>query len=371
MVTPGYYPIKGGTETVVQDLTVELNRRGVIADVLTFNMCQKWKPKWNMKTETTSDYKIYRIPALNWFPIHSSGINLDINVMPGRFTQLFRQYDIIHFHGSDDVTFPTFSFLVGKPKIMHSHGFNDFRTYKRYLNKFLLRVVADLYISITRQHAGELNELGIPKEKIIYLPNSVDTTVFSPAGERIGNLVLFVGRIQHVKGLHVLLKALRHIKKPVSLIVAGPPVLPLEYFHNIMNAIEESNRIGPHTIKYLGSMDRDDLVQWYQKAAVLVCPSLGESFGIVNAEALSCGTPVVATNVGGIPEVVHNYENGILVPVNDYLKMAESIQYLLDHEDIRNRFGMEGRRSVLENYSRDRVTARLVEIYERLLANDG
>jgi len=365
MVTPGFYPIKGGTETVVQNLAVTLNKKGIKTDVMTFNMHEKWKPKWCTNTEIKDDYVVYRVAALNWFPIHSSRINLDINLLPGRFRYLLNKYDIVHFH-ADDLTFPAFSLFVKKPKILHSHGFNNFESYKRYLNKYILRSVADLYISITRQHAQELNQLGVPREKITYLPNSVDTTVFSPGSEKVNNLILFVGRIQHVKGLHVLLKALQYVRTPVRLVAIGPSVLPLDYFDNVMAAIEENNRKGPHVIDYLGSMDGADLVKWYQKAAVLVCPSLGESFGIVNAEALSCGTPVIASSVGGIPEIVHTNENGILVPVNNYLKLAESIQYLLDNEAVRMRFGREGRKSIVEQYSQDRVVARLAGIYRFL-----
>jgi glycosyltransferase involved in cell wall biosynthesis len=117
----------------------------------------------------------------------------------------------------------------------------------------------------------------------------------------------------------------------------------------------------------LGACKPEEVIEWYQKASVFVCPSLSESFPIVNLEALSCATPVVATNVGATPEVVRNYKNGILVPPNDVAKLAEGIQYLLDNEEIRQKFGQEGRKWVVENFSIDAVAERLRQIYQKMM----
>jgi len=76
MVTPGFHPVKGGTETVVRNLSMELNRIGVDTDVMTFNMDRKWNPKWSGKTERIDRTTVFRVPALNWLPIeHSSAWN--------------------------------------------------------------------------------------------------------------------------------------------------------------------------------------------------------------------------------------------------------------------------------------------------------
>jgi glycosyltransferase involved in cell wall biosynthesis len=94
-----------------------------------------------------------------------------------------------------------------------------------------------------------------------------------------------------------------------------------------------------------------------------------EALGIVNLEALACETPVVATDVGGISEAVHNGENGLLVKPNDPVKLASAIQYLLSNESIRRRFGEEGRKLVMTTFSTDAVVLKLIMIYERLLAS--
>lgn len=116
MVTPGYYPIKGGTETVVRNLAIMLNKNNVHTDVMTFNLNRKWSPKWKGKVEIIDGITIFRVPALNWLPItHSPRINLGVNLISGRFTNLFKPYDVVHFH--EDFSFPLFSLKKRKQYI--------------------------------------------------------------------------------------------------------------------------------------------------------------------------------------------------------------------------------------------------------------
>ena len=366
MVTPSYYPIKGGTETVVQNLSVDLNRMGVQVDVMTFNMDRKWNPKWRGKIEKIDGITVFKIPALNWMPIeHSPRITLGVNLIPGRFTNLLKRYDVIHFHEAD-FSFPLFSFLVRKPKIFHLHGFSiDF--YKRYfLSRLMFKHVADVYISISHRMVKKLVELGIPQNKIRYLPNGVDIKLFHPIKNKENNLVLFVGRITFDKGLHVLLKSLTYLEKPIHLVIIGPSDWDVEYFHEMLKQIADENKKGPHKITYLGAQDHTNIMKWYQRAAIFVLPSFGEAFPVVNLEALSCETPVVATDVGGIREVISDGENGILVPPNNAVRLAEAIQYLLDNKDIRIKFGREGRKWVAKNFSSKAVTEKLCRIYKEI-----
>ena len=369
MVTPGFYPIKGGTEAMVQGLSMELKRIGVRTDVMTFNMDQKWNPKWKGKIEKINGITVFKIPALNWLPIeHSPRITLGVNLIPGRFTHLLKRYDIIHFHEAE-FSFPLFSYFIKKPKILHLHGI-DVDYYKRYhLVRFILNHAADLYLSITKQMKKELIRLGIPEDKIVYFPNAVDASIFRP-GEKKDNTILFVGRITPDKGLHVLLRSLRYIKKSIHLGIIGPADWNLDYYHNMLKSIEAENQNGKHRITYLGRVDQANLIKWYQKASIFVLPSLFEPFGIVILEALACETPVVATYAGGIPEVVKNSENGILVPVNNPVKLAGAIQYLLDNESLRIKFGQYGRRWVMKNFSIEMIAKKLNRVY-RMITDKG
>lgn len=367
MVTPSYYPVKGGAETVVRNLSIGLHNIGVHVDIMTFNMNQKWNPSWQAKIERTDGINIFKIPALNWFPMdHSDRITLGINLIPGRFRPRLKKYDIIHFHGGD-LTFPLFSYTVNKPKIFHSHGFSlDF--YKRYfLNRLIFKSIADLYISISRKMQRELIDIGIPENRIRLLSNGIDIKTFHPCGEKSDNLVLFVGRINHGKGLHIVLESLRYLKKKIHLVVIGPSDWDVEYFREVLVRMENENKKGVHSITYLGEQEQTNIIKWYQKASVFVLPSLIEALGVVNLEALACETPVIATNVGGIPEVIQHGRTGLLVPPNNAIKLAEEIQYLLENKEVRVRFGREGRKFAVENFSRSVIVKKLRRIYEGML----
>lgn len=369
MATPGFYPIIGGTEVVVRNLSKKLNDIGIDTDIMTFNMDRKWEPKWSGKIETIDGLKVIKIPALNWFPMtHSNRITMGINLIPGRFTNVFKHYDIIHFH--EDLSFPLFSYGTNKPKIFHLHGLKmDF--FKRYfISKLILKNVADLYLCITKRMKNDLTKLDIPEEKIKWLPNGVDVNLFRPVGEKKDNLLLFVGRICAQKGLHVLLKSLVYLKKPVHLVIIGPSDYDPIYYKSILSLIEKENRRGKHKITYLGELNREAIIKWYQKASIFILPSIrDEALGIVNLEALSCETPVVATNVGGVSEGIYNGVNGILVPPNESIELSQAIQYLLDNEDVWRKFSKEGRKWVITNFSIEVIVKRLFEIYKEISSN--
>lgn len=368
MITSSYYPIVGGAETVIRSLSIKLNEMGIQTDVMTFNMDRKWNPTLKTQTDEMDGLNVFKIPALNWFPMeHSDRITLKINLIPGRFVNRFKGYDILHFHYSGDLSFQLFSCFVKKPKILHFHGFpTDF--FKRYLlSRLILKNTADICVCPSKLIEKGLLEVGIPTFKIRSFPNGpIDVNLFRSSDKKRDNMILFVGRIDFSKGLHVLLTSLCYLKKSIHLIVIGPR-WGAKYFEEILRLIDNENKRGVHKITYLGALDQENIIEWYQKAAVFVLPSLMEAGGIVNLEALSCETPVVATNVGGVPEFVRHEENGLLVPPNNPEKLAEAIQYLLDHEDIRIKFGREGRKWVKEHYSLETVMERLCRIYEEIL----
>jgi len=364
MVTPCYYPVKGGTETVVRNLSIELNKKNVHTDVMTFNMDKKWNPKWQGNIEIIDGITIFKIPALKCLP-NSYRINMGVNLIPGKFMNFFKHYNIIHFHEAE-FSFPLFSFFVRKPKILHLHGI-DVHYYRRYyLSKIILKNVVNYYISISKQMKKDLVKLGFSEDKIIDLPNGVDTNLFQPKGEKEDNLLLFVGRITFDKGLHILLESLGHINTPIRLVIIGPVDWSNKDNRCILNQIEQENQKGKHEIIYLGALDQTEIIRWYQRAAIFILPSFKEGLPMVILESLACETPVIATPVGGIPEVVRDYENGILVPINNAVKLAEAIQYLLDNK-VRTRLGILGRKLIIENYSLKVTVTKLCRIYEKII----
>jgi glycosyltransferase involved in cell wall biosynthesis len=370
MITPSYHPIIGGAETAVRNLAMGLNNMGVHTDVMTFHMDKAGSPKWNGQTEMSSDgFQVFRIPALNWIGLARSWkVTMGVNLIPGRFRHLLKTYDILHYHAGD-LSFPVFSSLLRKPRICQLHGL-DIDFLRRYsIAKLLLKHTADIFLSPTKQMKTDLVKLGISEDKIAYLPNSVDTDAFRPDGEKEAGLLLFVGRMSSGKGVDVLLNSLKRIETPVKLAIIGPPDWDPKYFNDILRMIEEENLRGKHKVEYLGSKNHQDIIKWYQRASIFVLPPIRyEALGIVNLEALACETPVVATDVGGIHEVVHSGENGILVERSNTVKLANAIQYLLDNEDVRKKFGEKGRELVVNSFSTKVTIQKLIKIYQQLLA---
>jgi len=198
------------------------------------------------------------------------------------------------------------------------------------------------------------------------LPNPVDVELFHPHGEKEDNLLLYLGRIVPIKGLHVLLESLHYLKTPVRLVIIGSAIWRPKYYQHILKLIEEENQKGKHEVTYLGAVPQPEIIKWYQKASIFILPSFWEAFPVVTLEALSCETPVIATPVGEISAVVRNFENGILVPSGNSSKLAEAIQYLLNNKDVRTKFGKAGREWVIKNFSTRLIAKRLCSIYEKM-----
>lgn len=366
MLTPYFYPVIGGTERVIESMSIKLNEKGVPTDILTINFNQAIKPLWKGTTENINMVKVKKVPALENLLCERI---FQIKYIPGTFLNLLKDYDILHFHNDADLTFPFFSYLTDKPKIFHFHCLDvTYDLYRRnFVKRFILKHISELYVVLSSYTLRLLTDLGFPKEKIRIVPNGIDTKIFRPGeGEKEENLILFVGRVVPKKGLHVLLKALCYLTTPVRLIIVGPLTNP-EYSNNILALIESLNKKTVHKITYAGVQRIEELIKLYQKATVLICPSLSEPFPMVNLEALSCGTPVVASNVGGIPDVVQDHFNGILVPPSDEPKLAEAIQYLLDNENIRRNFGRNGRIFIKKNFSSDVMADKLCQIYREII----
>lgn len=375
MVTPFYHPFVGGTENLIENISIRLNKIGATTDIMTFNY--KFTPRgvstnWKKSVIHINGLRVIEIPALSWFPFPRlrPPVNFRVNLIPGWFTNEFNNYDIIHFHSDIDLSFPLFSYYVKKPKILHCHSLDvTYRFYKKnLLAGHIFRNVANVYLAMSGSIRDLLINLSVPRKKITVIPNCIDTEEFKPSEQpRINNLLLYVGRLEEKKGVHVLLESLSHLSKSAQLVIIGRP-MNSAYLERILSSINKVNSETTHKAIYLGVLRREELIKWYQRASVFVCPSLSEPFGIVNLEALSCETPVVASNVGGIPEIVLDDHNGTLVRPNDAVQLANALQFLLDTRKTRQKYGKKGRAWILKRFSSEVVVEKLCMLYENLLA---
>ena len=192
--------------------------------------------------------------------------------------------------------------------------------------------------------------------------------------------VLFVGRITRQKGIVHLVRALKHLDPGVQVVLcAGSPDTP-EIAGEMKAAVNAVRKERAGVIWIEEMLPKEELIPIYSQAAVFVCPSIYEPFGIINLEAMACGTPVVASAVGGIPEVVVHGETGLLVPVEQMAEapfetvdagrfafdLAGAINTLMRDEARRQAMGQAARRRVEDVFGWPAVARKTAELYREV-----
>ena len=225
----------------------------------------------------------------------------------------------------------------------------------------------------------------IEPEKVHVIHNGIDTEIYRPdpafdALDKYGinpavPYVLFVGRITRQKGLPHLLEAAKKFDEGVQLVLcASSPDTPeigveVEQLVAELRAERGANMI--HWIKEQAPLA--DLLQLFTHAAVFACPSIYEPQGIVNLEAMACETAVVASNVGGIPEVVMDGETGILVPYDSKEPrafehaFAESVNRVIADQDLARSMGAHGRARAVSAFGWDAIARQTITLYESVM----
>ena len=184
-------------------------------------------------------------------------------------------------------------------------------------------------------------------------------------GERI---ILFVGRIEPLKGIDILIGAAVQLHEHENfrvLIVGGDERAQAQ----VQALRDQAARLGvDHHVSFVGAVDHQDLPLYYNAADVCVVPSYYESFGLVAVESMACGTPVVASRVGGLTSTIADGETGYLIPWRCPEPFAERLELLLDNDELRASFGKAGREAV-ERYRWANVADAHARLYESLLAS--
>jgi len=234
---------------------------------------------------------------------------------------------------------------------------------------FMQRWVAprlDRIITGSQASAESVAEaFGLPREHIRVIYDGVETEVFRPlAGVPAEpHRVLFVGNSQdRNKGILYLLRALRLLRGEVAfhLTVVHRPAS-----HRAPRLAQE---LGLHgRVTFLEALSTEELVEQYNRAQLLVSPSLYEGFGLPAAEALACGTPVVATTAGALPDIVEDGVSGLLVPPGEVDPLAEAIRALLENPERCRAMGEAGARRIRERFSWRRTAEETLALYQEVL----
>jgi D-inositol-3-phosphate glycosyltransferase len=193
-------------------------------------------------------------------------------------------------------------------------------------------------------------------------------------------MLLFVGRIEPLKGLDVLIEAISIMRQgdvwkenPFCLaIIGGEPDESDEQDNIEMSRIKAlSENFGLQDfVTFLGKRSQDSLPYYYSAAEAVVVPSQYESFGMVALEAMACGTPVVASHIGGLAYLVQDGITGFTVPVDDPVELANRLSSLIQDPNLRDRMGKQAVQ-VAQDYAWDKIASKLVAVYDGLLNNSA
>lgn len=236
---------------------------------------------------------------------------------------------------------------------------------------------SDLILASTAEEADQLAALyGADPARVEVVPPGVDHTVFHPGDRRAARrnlglqgrrVILFAGRIQPLKGLDLAVQALAALEAPDAMlvVVGGPsgPDGPAELAR--IRAMVEEYAVGPQ-VRFVRPRPHEELAEWYRAADVCVVPSLSESFGLVALEAAACGTPVVASEVGGLRALVAHGLTGYLIDSRDPGEWASRLDAILSNPDRARAMGTDAEMRSRE-FSWDMAAVRLRRLYADLL----
>lgn len=193
-------------------------------------------------------------------------------------------------------------------------------------------------ITVSPSSKADIQQFSISQKEAHIIYNGVDTNVFKPAIKSKKPMILYLGRLTAQKSLSVLVRAAKKIIKKipnVEIIIAGDG----DDKKHLMKLVKTLNL--ETKIKFTGKVTEAEKLSLYQKAWVFVNPSLMEGWGITTIEANACGTPVVASNVSGLRDSVHNPHSGLLIPYGNTDEFSKNIIYLLKNRKIRNKMNKE------------------------------
>ncbi len=231
-----------------------------------------------------------------------------------------------------------------------------------------------------------------PAKKIIVIPGGVNLNRFTPTPQLLARrvlhldpnifLILYVGRIERRKGIDTLLSGVNelvmrfpHLRKKIRLIISGgahpskwgkiPDGPEKEELYRLEGIVDQL-RI-KDVVRFIGAVNREYLQYYYSSADVTVVPSYYEPFGLVPLESMACGTLVIASDVGGMKWTIKEGKTGLLFPTKDPVSLADKIQYVLEHPEIRKKMRENGIERVHRFFSWDAISKQMSQCYEDML----
>ena len=325
---------------------------------------------------------IYAVPKKYFYPI--TGISYAHFVSRYAIKNIKPNPDLIHAHFS----YPDGFGMIGLakkwniPLVISALGTIERKVAYEgsYNSKQIIKAMnfADQVLSVSEDLKLHIVKLGINENKVIVVPNGVDTEKFRPMGKENArnllnlpvdkNIVLFVGALRSIKGVDYLIEAAKNfVNMNTELYMVGRDDGLKKKLLKMAHELKITD-----LVKFIGPVNHEEIPLWVSASDILVLPSLSEGRPNVVLEALACEVPVVATDVGGIPELMINGETGYLVPAKNSLELSKKVNKLLEDENLREKMGKLGRKSIIRRgLTWEAHAKKTVSIYSKLLQDSS
>jgi len=286
--------------------------------------------------------------------------------------------DIVHVHHGWVIASLLAEFDVPYVITLHGTEYHAFKDYKDYQEDVLHGLHgAEMVVALTEDERNRAIEAyGLDQQKITIITSGTDTDMFKPIEVDKAHLlrtysieavdrpvVFFGGRLTDQKGVDTLLRAASTYSKtderPITLIAGDG---------NLRNDLEKlAAELKLDTVYFLGAQSHQQMVKLFNIADVAAMPSIFEAFGLVSLEALACGTPVIAGNVGGFGRIVNN-EIGYLMEPGDYKTLAEKITDFI-RDGFKGKVRGKATAYIRQNFSWDKTVENIEKLYQQVLVN--
>ena len=322
---------------------------------------------------------------------HLAGANPVLGVMSADLSMAAAagSADVVHSHTwYANLAGHVASLLYGIPHLVTVHSLEPLRPWKAEqlgggyaLSSWCERVAVESAAAVVAVSAGMRDDVlaaypAVPPDRVRVIRNGIDTAEYAPdpatdvldayGVDAARPSVIFVGRITRQKGVPVLLRAAAAMDPAAQLVLcAGQPDTP-ELAAEVEGLVADLRATRSGVIWIPEMLPKRAVIQLLTHATVFACPSLYEPLGIVNLEAMACGTAVVASAVGGIPEVVSNGETGLLVPPGDPVALAGALNTLIADPGRAAALGRAGRDRAVAEFGWQAVAAQTAHLYAEL-----
>ena len=317
--------------------------------------------------------------------LQTLGVDLDI-------TEAIKDVDLVHSHTwYANMAGHLTGLMLDVPRVITAHSLEPLRPWKEEqlgggyrISRWVERTAYENAEAIIAVSAGMRADVlacypNVDPAKVHVVHNGIDSEQYRPDPNtdvltRLGipldePYVLFVGRITRQKGINHLLAAAKHFAPGIPLVLAASSPDTPEMGQEVADAVEQLNATRGGVYWLDTQLDRSDVIQLLSHALLFACPSVYEPLGIVNLEAMACETPVVASAVGGIPEVVVDGVTGLLVPFTAEdtdgfeRRFADAVNQVAADPAAAEAMGVAGRTRAVEDFSWATIAERTVEVY--------